>query len=674
MGYSRTKAVDLNGDGRLDAVSVMRTHINWNPYGFLTVALNTGNDPNGVPQFSTVHNYLPAWDVRSFTAGDLNGDGIDDFITGFAYGQLQVYLSNGDGSLTQGQATGISFFGAAVAGGTIADVNGDGNADFIVTTGQGTGATDIFFGNGDGTLQAPVVLTSDSATIVAAADVNNDGSLDIVRGFGNGSVSVSLNTGTGSFGSPTSFTTVASGGVNGFFISDVDGDGNLDAALSLYWAGQVVIVLGNGDGTFGASYSYGGIPNAIDVTLADFTGDGKPEIASVSAAGYGGQTFRVLTNTTPAPAPTLPTQTLTLLGGVGNAGDFAQNTEFFNPTTGEWQPAYLVEKSPTQVHDWGVLPGTTRWINYIPSIISDSDVSTDQNNPDWYLYRVRFNVQADAVNPTMSFSVKADNFAAIDINGVSTGAVIEGQANGINADALFSQNVVPGENTITIDVGDYGGLNGFNYRIDLTVESAEPLEVIEPEPTDTTSPVITVPDDIIAEATSAAGATVSYAAATATDAVGVDSITYSAASGSTFALGTTTVVVEAADAAGNSSSGSFDVTVEDTTAPEIASVAPSITTIWPPNKKMIPVSVTVDAADAVGVVYTRIVSVSSNQTDRRTQWEITGPLTVNLLANRNGKEGARIYTITVEVTDGAGNTTTATCAVTVPHDQGKSGK
>jgi len=107
---------------------------------------------------------------------------------------------------------------------------------------------------------------------------------------------------------------------------------------------------------------------------------------------------------------------------------------------------------------------------------------------------------------------------------------------------------------------------------------------------DTTPPVISVPADLTLEATSAAGAVASFAAS-ATDAVGVTSLTYSTASGSTFALGTTTVTVTASDAAGNTSTGSFTITVSDTTAPAIASATTNAPTLWPPNHKMVAVTV-----------------------------------------------------------------------------------
>ena len=79
---------------------------------------------------------------------------------------------------------------------------------------------------------------------------------------------------------------------------------------------------------------------------------------------------------------------------------------------------------------------------------------------------------------------------------------------------------------------------------------------------DTTPPTITsISPDLIVTTTHSSGAVVTYAAATATDTVSGVTITYSKASGSTFAVGTTVVTVTATDAAGNSTTRTFNVTV-----------------------------------------------------------------------------------------------------------------
>ena len=84
---------------------------------------------------------------------------------------------------------------------------------------------------------------------------------------------------------------------------------------------------------------------------------------------------------------------------------------------------------------------------------------------------------------------------------------------------------------------------------------------------DTTAPSLVLPADQTAEATGSAGARVNYATS-ANDVVdGPVSVGCDHASGDTFAIGTTTVSCSATDAAGNQASGSFDVTIGDTTAP-----------------------------------------------------------------------------------------------------------
>lgn len=191
---------------------------------------------------------------------------------------------------------------------------------------------------------------------------------------------------------------------------------------------------------------------------------------------------------------------------------------------------------------------------------------------------------------------------------------------------------------------------------------------------DTIAPVITAPANQVIEATSAAGAAASFAAI-ATDATGA-TVTYSVASGSTFPLGTTTVTATATDAGGNKASATFTVTVRDTTAPVISSVSTNAPSLWPANHKMVAVTVSASATDAVGPVSYRIVSATSSEPDNGlgdgdtpNDIEITGAMTLNLRAERSGTGNGRTYTITVEAKDAAGNKSTSTVKVVVPKSQ-----
>ncbi|MEO7398434.1 MAG: HYR domain-containing protein, partial [Ilumatobacteraceae bacterium] len=101
---------------------------------------------------------------------------------------------------------------------------------------------------------------------------------------------------------------------------------------------------------------------------------------------------------------------------------------------------------------------------------------------------------------------------------------------------------------------------------------------------DDTAPVLVLPMVAAAEATGPAGAGVAYVA-TAIDAVdGPLTAACTPPTGSTFAIGTTTVGCSATDSAGNGASGSFDITVVDTTPPVVT----------------VPASLTVDADGPTG--------------------------------------------------------------------------
>ena len=86
---------------------------------------------------------------------------------------------------------------------------------------------------------------------------------------------------------------------------------------------------------------------------------------------------------------------------------------------------------------------------------------------------------------------------------------------------------------------------------------------------DTTAPVLVLPLDILAEATGPDGAVVLYSAGSDDLVDGPMAAACSPGSGETFSIGTTSVGCSATDAHGNTSSGSFDVTVQDTTAPTL---------------------------------------------------------------------------------------------------------
>ncbi len=157
---------------------------------------------------------------------------------------------------------------------------------------------------------------------------------------------------------------------------------------------------------------------------------------------------------------------------------------------------------------------------------------------------------------------------------------------------------------------------------------------------DTTAPAFDAPADINVEATGPDGAPATFAA-TATDAVsGQLNVTFSIASGSTFALGTTLVTATATDAAGNTASKTFNVTVRDTTAPVIAPVS----------------DVVVEATSPAGAGATFAATASDL---------VDGAVSASYSHAPGSTFPVGSTAVTVTATDRAGNTSTATFNVVV---------
>ncbi len=200
---------------------------------------------------------------------------------------------------------------------------------------------------------------------------------------------------------------------------------------------------------------------------------------------------------------------------------------------------------------------------------------------------------------------------------------------------------------------------------------------------DNTPPTITCPANITVNAPSGSCSAVVNFTVTGNDNCSSATIVSSKASGSVFAVGTTTVVSTATDAAGNSSSCSFMVTVKDVQGPVITTNGRTIT-LWPPNHKYETIKITDLVASAsdlcdpgVGLSSVVISKVTSDEPDNSsgdgntTHDIVIAPdcKTVQLRSERMGGSNGRVYTITFKVTDASGNSTTATAKVTVPKSQ-----
>lgn len=144
------------------------------------------------------------------------------------------------------------------------------------------------------------------------------------------------------------------------------------------------------------------------------------------------------------------------------------------------------------------------------------------------------------------------------------------------------------------------------------------------------------------------------------------------------AFGTHTVTLKVTDPSGAVSVDTVSVQIVDTTAPTITSNG-QVFSIWPPNKKYHTFNVSdliASASDSCnsGVNLNSVViqKVTSDEGSISDNDIIIGAncKSVQLRADRNGNGNGRVYTITFKVSDAAGNATTLTRQVIVPHDQG----
>jgi hypothetical protein len=123
----------------------------------------------------------------------------------------------------------------------------------------------------------------------------------------------------------------------------------------------------------------------------------------------------------------------------------------------------------------------------------------------------------------------------------------------------------------------------------------------------------------------------------------------------------------------------FDVDCnDDDDPPSVRSISASPAVLWPPDHRLVPVTVHASAVDDCDPLDIRIVHVASDEPvdglgdgDTAPDWEIAGPLTLRLRAERSGLGNGRTYTIRVRYRDGVGNEEFEHVRVLVPHDQGE---
>jgi hypothetical protein len=194
------------------------------------------------------------------------------------------------------------------------------------------------------------------------------------------------------------------------------------------------------------------------------------------------------------------------------------------------------------------------------------------------------------------------------------------------------------------------------------------------------NPGIRCPDNIYTgNSPGICGAYVFYPAAVALPNCGGEGITITQAagltSGSLFPVGTTTNTFLLTNSSGNSATCSFDVVVFDTEPPVIENLTTDPESIWPPNHKMVPVTVNYSISDNCSGTTNSQLWVMSNEPENGsgdgntvTDWKVLDEHHVLLRAERSGTGTGREYYILIICWDESWNYTVQQVIVTVPHD------
>ncbi len=236
---------DLNGDGHPDllvGVAATEAHLN-----YFAALLNNGSGQFGSPIYAPNPTPNQFVDADEFSVADVNGDGIPDVLVTGANAEgtvVQMYLGQGNGTFTAGELVDESNALRDVTNAVLVDVNGDGCADVVdVDT---IALVHIFPGDCKGDFDQTnfqVYGVGDIGFGLAVADLNGDGRPDIIVGGVQGGPG-------GGFGTETGDT--------------------------------VTVRFSTGNGDFGPAQVYRGDPGMFALMVADLHGNGHPDVITAN--------------------------------------------------------------------------------------------------------------------------------------------------------------------------------------------------------------------------------------------------------------------------------------------------------------------------------------------------------------------------------------------------------
>lgn len=553
--------------------------------------------------------------------------------------------------------------GGAVEGIAVADFNGDGNLDLAVsnfTAGGGApNSVAILLGNGRGAFGAPNRFeVGRGASRVLASDFNADGKVDLaVLNTNDGTVSILLGDGRGGLGPQATFR--ASSVTPGLALGDFNNDGASDLVATDPAAGSISVLLGAGDGSFSdpTPYPVGGQPALVAV--GDFDGDGRLDLAVND---------------------TFAAKLSILLGG----GDGT-----FGPPNVVSLPERFIARSlaASDLDGDGILDiaAVNAFDRTVLVLLGRGDGS--------FGTPAAFPVGHGPIFVAVA-DLNADGRPDLAVGNMDEGtvSVLSGRGDGtFRPQTRFAV----GRSPVPVAVGDFDR----DGALDLVTGNVgdQTVSILLGECGENRPPTADAGPDQILECTGGLQATAGLDASASTDpdsAPGTNDdivrfdwseqgtlLSSGQAVAIPFLLGAHAVSLKVIDRAGAADTDEVNITVRDTTPPEIGSIVANPATIVSSSHDLVPVAINVAAEDRCDIApECGIVSVTSSSGNLglgrrlgRTDVILTDPgpkpspamLRVLLRADRGGSGPRRTYTINVSCTDAAGNASLGRTTVTV---------
>lgn len=275
---TRLAIADFNGDNAQDIAAVLfSTGADPQPLDQVAVMLGNGAGQFGAPRLFGMRD-----ETLDLVARDINGDSrIDLIAANGAADNISIALGRGNGTFETDERFAAGVRPRMTASG---DLDGDLNPDLAVAN-LDSGDVSILLGNGDGSFEPAFSLdVTGTPRALVLGRVDSDAHLDLaVCDFDAGQISLFLGRGDGSFGSERRIVARgASSQPRSLALGDLNKDGKTDIVVSNSATDDITVLLGAGNGTFGAPKHFfaGNFP--LDLVVADVDADTSPDVVLIN--------------------------------------------------------------------------------------------------------------------------------------------------------------------------------------------------------------------------------------------------------------------------------------------------------------------------------------------------------------------------------------------------------